>query len=87
MAIAAGKSAGKPPRMADKACKPPTEAAIAMTGYELIAVETEVFGRPDLVARCMTFFAILCFAGCFFMEMCFRRSVEAWCSAKVYANG
>ena len=31
MAIAAGKSAGKPPRITDNAFKPPTEAAIAMT--------------------------------------------------------
>ena len=34
MAMAAGKSAGKPPRMTDKAFKPPTEAAMAMTGNE-----------------------------------------------------
>jgi hypothetical protein len=32
MAMAAGKSAGKPPRIVDKAFKPPTDAAMAMTG-------------------------------------------------------
>jgi hypothetical protein len=32
MAMAAGKFAGKPPKMTDKAFKPPTEAAMAMTG-------------------------------------------------------
>src|SRR5450432_209562 len=32
MAIEAGKFAGKPPKMTDKAFKPPTEAAMAMTG-------------------------------------------------------
>src|SRR5688572_14850130 len=33
MAMAAGKLAGKPPRITDNAFKPPTEAAMAMTGY------------------------------------------------------
>lgn len=37
MAMAAGKSAGKALRMADKAFKPPSEAAMAMTGNELSA--------------------------------------------------
>jgi hypothetical protein len=31
MAMAAGKSAGNPPRMTDKAFRPPTEAAMALT--------------------------------------------------------
>ena len=38
--MAAGKSAGKPPRMTDNAFKPPTEAAMAMTGNETPASET-----------------------------------------------
>ena len=38
MAMAAGKSAGKPPRMTDNAFKPPTDAAMAMTGNEPPAV-------------------------------------------------
>src|SRR6185295_17194674 len=37
MAMAAGKSAGKPPRMTDKAFKPPAEAVIATIGNELPA--------------------------------------------------
>ena len=38
MAMAAGKSAGRPPRITDKAFKPPTDAAIAMTGNGVPAV-------------------------------------------------
>jgi len=34
MAMVAGKSAGKAPKMMDKAFKPPTDAAMAMTGNE-----------------------------------------------------
>ena len=45
MAIAAGKSAGKPPRMTDKAFKPPTEAAMAMTGSGPQAGEAGADGR------------------------------------------
>ena len=45
MVMAAGKSAGKPPRMTDKAFKPPTEAAMAMTGNERLA------GEPGIVSR------------------------------------
>jgi hypothetical protein len=37
MAMAAGKFAGKPPKMTDKAFKPPTEAAMAMTGNARLA--------------------------------------------------
>ena len=33
MVIAAGKSGGKPPRITDKAFKPPTEAAMAMISW------------------------------------------------------
>jgi hypothetical protein len=33
MAIAAGKAAGKSPRITDKAFKPPAEAAMAMTQW------------------------------------------------------
>ena len=45
MAMAAGKSAGKPLRMTDKAFKPPADAAMAMTGQENFAVETRGTGR------------------------------------------
>ncbi len=48
MAMAAGKSAGKPPRMTDKAFKPPTEAAMAMTGNETLARETGVVSQAAL---------------------------------------
>src|ERR1035438_237162 len=48
MAIAAGKSAGKPPRMTDKAFKPPTEAAMAMTGNERLAGETGIVSPAAL---------------------------------------
>ena len=50
MVIAAGKSAGNPPRMTDKAFKPPTEAAMAMTGKEPPAGEAAGFAdwRFDL---------------------------------------
>jgi hypothetical protein len=34
MAMAAGKSAGRPFKMMDKAFKPPADAAMAMTGNE-----------------------------------------------------
>jgi hypothetical protein len=33
MAMAAGKAAGKSPRITDKAFKPPAEAAMAMTQW------------------------------------------------------
>ena len=42
MAMAAGKSTGKPPRMTERAFKPPTDAAIAMTGNERLADEVVV---------------------------------------------
>ena len=42
MAMAAGKSAGKPPRITERAFKPPTDAAIAMTGNERLAGEVVV---------------------------------------------
>ena len=45
MAIAAGKSAGKSPRMTDKAFKPPTEVAMAMTGNVTFADEAAVVFR------------------------------------------
>jgi hypothetical protein len=46
MVMAAGKYAGKPPSMTDKACKPPPEAAMAMTQragshWELFMVSDE----------------------------------------------
>lgn len=37
MAMAAGKFAGKPPKMTDKAFKPQTEAAMVMTGNARLA--------------------------------------------------
>ena len=37
MAMSAGKFASKPPKMTDKAFKPPTEAAMAMTGNTRLA--------------------------------------------------
>ena len=45
--IAAGNFAGKPPRMTDKAFKPPTDAAMAMTGKDR---EVGVVGRAPLAA-------------------------------------
>jgi hypothetical protein len=48
MAMAAGKSPGKPPRMTDNAFKPPTEAAMAMTGNARLADGTPISGRPIL---------------------------------------
>src|ERR1035437_10073194 len=53
MAMAAGKSAGKPPRMTDKAFKPPTEAAMAMTGDERLA--GGVGCVPRWVGACFSF--------------------------------
>jgi hypothetical protein len=43
--MAAGKFAGKPPKMTDKAFKPPTEAAMAMTGNARLAGVRENSGR------------------------------------------
>ena len=48
MAMAAGKFAGKSPRMTDKAFKPPAEAAIAMTGNPRLAGVRENSGRKTL---------------------------------------
>jgi hypothetical protein len=48
MAIAAGKSAGKAPRMVDKAFKPPTDAAMAMTGNVWRPNTTGNSGRAPL---------------------------------------
>src|ERR1035437_3026192 len=45
MARAAGKSAGKPPRMTDNASRQPTEAAMATTGNEWLAVIMMVSGE------------------------------------------
>ena len=70
MAMAAGKSAGKPPKMTDKAFKPPTDAAMAMTGNERLARAMDVFGRAALAGRPAPFFVGLrpIVAFCFFIR-------------------
>ena len=55
MAMAAGKSAGKPPRMTDKALRPPAEAAMAMTGNESVAHDAGVVLRAAFFERLFGF--------------------------------
>src|ERR1035441_4943858 len=76
MAIAAGKSAGKPPRMTDKAFKPPTEAAMAMTGNEQLAVTRRCGSRIKF---------------CFILSCWFRRGgtesfLSRWQAAHSFKN-
>jgi hypothetical protein len=49
MAMAAGKFAGKPPKMTDKAFKPPAEAAMAMTGNERPVGEAGMISRATWI--------------------------------------
>jgi hypothetical protein len=55
MAMAAGKSAGKAPRTTDKAFKPPSEAAMAMTGNPAAAKAGGRTGDVWPVARAVCF--------------------------------
>src|ERR1039458_6190714 len=82
MAMAAGKSAGKPPRMTDKAFKPPTEAAMAMTGHERLAGETGVFSRAAL-AGCFWLRSGLDFV---FMIICRTYSFTLACGCRVHSQ-
>jgi hypothetical protein len=56
MAMAAGKSAGKPPRMTVNAFNPPTEAAMAMTGNKPFSGEPGMREPARTAVRAAAFF-------------------------------
>jgi len=72
MAIAAGKSAGKPPRMTDNAFKPPTEAAMAIDGEGTAHGRAEASGGATLAG-----FFCPCAGGDFFFISLSAMPAEA----------